>query len=100
MKLTTKFPVLAAALIVLAFLSIVSTDTGSARSVNWLSRANMPQPRAQHGVGVINGTLYAFGGGNPGLTNSVIAYDAVSDLWSSKAAMLSTRKNFMGALLN
>jgi energy-converting hydrogenase Eha subunit A len=55
----------------------------------WTTRASMPTPRAFLGVGVVNGVLYAVGGGNcsgsaPG---AVEAYDPVADTWTIKASM-------------
>ncbi|MBI4485807.1 MAG: Ig-like domain repeat protein, partial [Acidobacteria bacterium] len=54
----------------------------------WSTRAPMPTARSSHGVGVVNGVLYAVGGDGGKL---VEAYDIGANTWSAKAPMLVSR---------
>ena len=69
-------------------------------SNTWTTKASMPTARHRLAVGVVNGMLYAVGGsGNlgspPAVLATVEAYDPVSDLWTTKAAM-PTARAFLG----
>jgi N-acetylneuraminic acid mutarotase len=69
----------------------------------------MPTPRSMLGVAVLNGILYAVGGGAcvtsdvPCATNSVAtveAYDPVTDTWTTKASMPTARQSLGTAVAN
>ncbi len=53
-------------------------------------------------VGVVNGSLYAVGGGGDGpvLLNTVYAYDPTSNTWSTKAPMLTARSGLGVGVVN
>lgn len=59
----------------------------------WVARQSMPTPRANHAVGVINGTLYAIGGCCVHLP-TVEAYNPISNSWTTKSPMPTARGNF------
>jgi N-acetylneuraminic acid mutarotase len=58
----------------------------------WTAKAPMPTARAGLAVGVIDGVLYALGGGCEGIARgnpmpTVEAYDPDTDSWTTRAAM-------------
>ncbi|PWU21135.1 MAG: hypothetical protein C5B50_02410 [Verrucomicrobia bacterium] len=68
---------------------------------SWVTRAPMPTARASHGVGVVNGILYAVGGATPaGALSTVEAYDPVADAWTTKAPMPTARYALSITVLN
>jgi N-acetylneuraminic acid mutarotase len=87
-----------------------ATDAGLSGTVSvavvggdfWVTKASMPTPRAYLGVGVVNGILYAVGGGyNNGRTFSTVeAYDPASDVWTTKAPMSAGRQGLGVAVVN
>jgi hypothetical protein len=63
----------------------------------WVHKNDLPAPRALHGVGVVNGVLYAAGGhgncfGTNCFTATVARYNEAADTWTD-VATLSPRKN-------
>jgi CSLREA domain-containing protein len=74
----------------------------------WTTKASMPQPRSDFGVGVVNGILYVLGGlGGPGgwgvagpIIGAVDAYDPITNTWTSKANMPTKRRDFGVAVVN
>lgn len=62
----------------------------------WTTKAPMPTGRGGLGVGVVNGILYAAGGG----TNVLEAYDPVTDTWIAKAPMTTSRYGLSVGVLN
>ena len=69
----------------------------------WTTKASMPTPRADLGVGVVSGIVYALGGNN--LDNflgmaTVEAYDPSTDTWTSKASMPTARYGFGVVVIN
>ncbi|XP_061886377.1 kelch-like protein 7 [Entelurus aequoreus] len=54
----------------------------------WRSLAAMKEPRKNHGLAVIDNTIYAFGGrGEKGPLNTVECYDIASDTWNAALRM-------------
>lgn len=53
----------------------------------WVQKADMPTKRWDHASCVVNGIIYAFGGG-PGPLQSVEAYEPATNTWTKKANML------------
>jgi hypothetical protein len=78
---------------------------GSTRTLGWQEEAPMPTPRTDHGVGVINGIIYAVGG-TPTTPNcctpltTLEAYDPVANTWTEKAPMPTARFNLGVAVVN
>jgi N-acetylneuraminic acid mutarotase len=69
----------------------------------WMIKTFMPTPRADLGVGVANGILYAVGGNN--LDNfsgmaTVEAYDPSTDTWTSKTSMPTARYGLGVVVIN
>src|SRR2546429_643700 len=67
---------------------------------SWTTKASLSATRHLLGLGAINGKLYAVGGQGSVPTGSrflgsVEAYDPVTDLWTTKAAM-PTARAFLG----
>jgi N-acetylneuraminic acid mutarotase len=60
---------------------------------SWTTKASMPTPRANLGVGVVNGIVFAVGGQHLGGTilSTVEAYDPATDTWTTKAPMPTAR---------
>jgi len=81
---------------------IATVEAYDGMTDTWTSKASMPTPRADLGLGVINGVLYAVGGNNgdnAGLT-TVEAYDPASDTWTTKASMPTSRYGLGVAVVN
>lgn len=92
---------------VISILPLVSADEGS-----WESKAPMNRARAYLGVAVIHGKIYAIGGENghlltygngalsrtPHVVNTTEEYDPVSDTWTLKAPMPTSRGGFAVAV--
>lgn len=67
----------------------------------WTVSADMPTVRADLGVGVVNGVLYAMGGYKAvEAVNTVEAYDSATDSWTAKADMPTARYGFGVAVVN
>ncbi len=65
----------------------------------------MPTPRAGLSVGVVNGVLYAVGGGSSGIDvfgalGVVEVYDPVANAWTTKASMPTPRANLGVGVMN
>jgi N-acetylneuraminic acid mutarotase len=66
-------------------------DTVFGSTGTWSTKAPMPTPRYGHGVGVVNGIVYAVGGYSTSYLNTVEAYDPSTNTWSTKAPMPTAR---------
>ena len=72
----------------------------------WSARASMSAPRAELAAAVINNTIYVLGGnsavgGEPTVPLATVeAYDAATDTWTPKAAMLTARSFPAAAAVN
>lgn len=67
----------------------------------WLRRSSMPTPRANPGIGVVNGILYAIGGfDGPFLYDAVEAYDPQTARWTTRAPMPTARSEFGLGVVN
>ena len=94
-----------APLLVLVFLvastTVVSKPTASAgiKENSWTTKASMPTARAQLGVAVVNGKIYAIGGGNntaagPTVLSVNEEYDPATNTWTTKEPMPTARHSF------
>ena len=71
----------------LAVMEAYDLDTGA-----WSTSAPMPTPRSGFGVAVVDGIIYAIGGGNTsGNLDTVEAYEPATNTWTTKAPMPSGR---------
>ena len=67
---------------------------------SWTTKAPMPTARAQLGVAVVNGKIYAIGGendsatGGPNVLNVNEAYDPATNTWTTKKPMPTARHSF------
>jgi N-acetylneuraminic acid mutarotase len=61
----------------------------------WATKANMPTPRGLLSTSVVDGIIYAIGGGSGPYSNFSIveAYDPKTDTWTTKANMPTPRAN-------
>jgi N-acetylneuraminic acid mutarotase len=81
-------------------LCIVSTRPVRAAENFWATKASMPTARAQFGVAVVNGKIYAIGGennsatGGPNVLNVNEEYDPAANTWTTKKPMPTTRHSF------
>ena len=57
---------------------------------SWESKASMPTRRFNLGAAVVEGKIYAIGGGS--VVNEM--YDPTTDTWTTKAPMITPRKSF------
>ncbi|XP_061839235.1 kelch-like protein 7 isoform X2 [Nerophis lumbriciformis] len=63
-------------------------ETFDPSTQQWRSLAAMKEPRKNHGLAVIDNTIYAFGGrGKKGPLNTVECYDIASDTWNAAPRM-------------
>jgi N-acetylneuraminic acid mutarotase len=81
--------------------SVVNAQSVGSSGDTWKPMASMPTARAQLGVAVANGKVYAIGGsandpvsGGPALLNVTEEYDPVTDTWTTKAPMPTARHSF------
>src|SRR5439155_19668497 len=86
--------------ILVSLLTFIVASQAFAQSDSWETRASLPQPRSQHGVGAANGILYAVGGETLGATDTVVAYDPTSNTWTTKASLSHPRKNHAVGVIN
>jgi len=62
---------------------------------SWTSKAWMPTARTSLGTAVVNGKIFAIGGGNhDGSLNTSEMYDPAKDTWATKASMPTPRASF------
>jgi N-acetylneuraminic acid mutarotase len=69
----------------------------------WTTRAAMPSPRAGVALAVINGKIYAAGGGSfggSGGSQAVDVYDPATNAWTSRAPMPTARIGVLFAVTN
>ena len=66
----------------------------------WSTKASLPTPRNVAGAATVNGMVYALGGFNPSLAQSVDAYNPATDSWSTVAQMQTSREGAGVAALN
>ena len=70
-------------------------------SDSWTSVASMPTARSELGLGVVDNTLYAFGGYiRPGETGVVEALDPLSGSWTTRTSMLQPRFGVIAGVVN
>lgn len=81
-------------LLVLVFLTasctVIAKPISAPSPDSWASNASMPTARAFFGVALVDGKVYAIGGG--GGVNEV--YDPVTDTWATKKPMPNPRTSF------
>ena len=63
---------------------------------SWTTKAPMLTPRTDFSLGVVNGILYAVGGGS----SAVDAYDPAINWWTIKASMPTARDGFSVGVVN
>src|SRR5690348_4417292 len=66
----------------------------------WTTKAPMPTPRFGLSTCVVNGIIYAIGGGHTGLFQTVEAYDPATNTWTTKAPMPTARYDFSTSAVN
>jgi len=86
-------------LLIIAFTFIVNTQPVKSVENSWTTETPMPTARAQLGVAVVNGKIYAIGGGNntaagPTLLNVNEEYDPATNTWTTKEPMPTARQSF------
>lgn len=59
--------------------------------IAWSRKAPMPTPRAELGVAVLDGRLYAIGGESGSRLATVEVYDPATDTWTARAPMPTAR---------
>jgi N-acetylneuraminic acid mutarotase len=83
----------------LIILCIVNILTVKAVDNSWKTKASMPTARAQFGVAVVNGRIYAIGGENntaagPNVLSVNEEYDPATNTWATKEPMPTARHSF------
>jgi parallel beta-helix repeat protein len=66
----------------------------------WEEKAPVPTPRGFLSTAVVNGIIYAIGGGYPTSKKTVEAYDPVTNTWTPKADMLGNRLGAQAVVVN
>lgn len=76
--------------------------TFNATGTGWTTRAPMPTVRQDLAVGVVDGILYAVGGGTAfgSAVATVEAYDPATNTWATKAPMPTARRRLSVAVVN
>jgi N-acetylneuraminic acid mutarotase len=78
---------------------MINTLTVRAVDNSWATKASMPTARAQLGVAVVNGKIYAIGGANntaagPTVLSVNEEYDPATNTWTKKEPMPTARHSF------
>jgi N-acetylneuraminic acid mutarotase len=60
----------------------------------------MPTARALLAAAAVNGKVYAIGGSNPFIVNTVEEYDPATNTWTTKASMPTARYQLAGVAVN
>jgi N-acetylneuraminic acid mutarotase len=86
-------------LVFLIALCMINTLTVRAVDNSWATKASMPTARAQLGVAVVNGKIYAIGGANntaagPTVLSVNEEYDPATNTWTKKEPMPTVRHSF------
>lgn len=66
----------------------------------WATRSEMPTPKLEPGVAVVNGEVYVIGGYSGSTLSTVEEYDPATDTWTSKADMPTPRRAPVVAMVN
>jgi len=68
----------------------------------WLEKASMPTTRAYLSTSVVNGKIYAIGGGSPNqiALSTVEEYDPATDTWTKKTDMPTPRMQLYTSAMN
>jgi len=72
----------------------------------WIAKANMPTPRGQVALAVVNEKIYAIGGGSiDGILSAVVCstvemYDTQTDTWTPRAEMPTPRTFLSASVVN
>ena len=67
----------------------------------WAKKADMPAARAFFSTSVVNGKIYAIGGGTLDVDLATVEeYDPAKDTWMKKADMPTARSSFSSSLIN
>jgi N-acetylneuraminic acid mutarotase len=74
------------------------TATGSCNC--WTAKAPMPTGRADLGIGVVNGILYAVGGTTANRLATLEAYDPSTNTWTTKTSMPTARDGLAVGVVN
>lgn len=69
-------------------------------SNSWTPQASMTDARMGLAAAVLNGTIYAIGGGATSVTNQVEAYTIADNSWTTKASMTTRRGGLAAAVVN
>ncbi len=67
---------------------------------SWEEKEPMPTARGFLTTAVVDGIIYAIGGGYPNAKNKVEAYDPVTNSWTTKANMLDNRLGMKAAVVD
>jgi N-acetylneuraminic acid mutarotase len=87
----------------LALVVVSGRDQVFGQGGRWAARAPMLTPRSFHGVGVVNGILYAVGGATLSgrdYLDTVEAYDPITNRWTVKARMPTPREGLAVGVVN
>jgi len=75
---------------------------GAMAQGTWVSKAPLPAHRFEHGVVEVNGKIYVIGGfdENGTVTDTLWAFDPVSDSWATKAPLLQPQASRGAVAIN
>ena len=84
-------------------LALGMTSVSTAAEGTWKKKADMPTARMHLSTCVVNGKIYAIGGG-PGATRAGVStleeYDPVTDIWTTKSPMPTPRWGLSASVVN
>ncbi|MFC2085245.1 kelch repeat-containing protein [Bacteroidota bacterium] len=66
----------------------------------WETKTPLPVARGYLSCAVVNGIIYAIGGGYPTARKRVDAYDPVTDTWTQKQDMINARRSAQAAVVD
>lgn len=76
------------------------TVTTSGCTNCWTSRAPLLTPRTGHGIGVVNGRMFAVGGYNGTYLATVEEYDTTTNTWLPRKSMPTARRRLAVGVVN
>jgi N-acetylneuraminic acid mutarotase len=79
---------------------VFGTSKGAVEITGWSAKTPMPAARFSAAAAAVDGTVYVFGGSNPGVPQDVYAYTPPTNSWQTVGQMATPREGAGAAALN
>ena len=81
--------------------TLATVEAYDPKTNHWTTKASMPVPRAQFGIGVLKGQIYVVGGTDGNQNGAtVMSYNPKKDRWKMRAPMPTARVDLAAAAVN